>query len=164
MAEERDAAAPEEKNEQTQSGKKNLLIVIVIVVLAVALAGGGFAYFQFFKARPGEAEARKEERKDTKTGLIAIDPFVLNLAEQGRFLKVSMQFEITDVTQQQTVNEKMPQLRDAIITLVSSKSAEAVSSPEGKFQLKDEILLRANQAMGKGVVFQNLYFTEFVMQ
>jgi len=53
--------------------------------------------------------------------------------------------------------------RDAIITLVSSKSAEAVSSPEGKLQLKDELLLRANQSVGKDV-FKNLYFTEFVMQ
>jgi flagellar FliL protein len=164
MAEEKDAFASEEKTEQPKSGKKNLLIVIVIVVLALALAGAGFAYLQFFKAKPGAVENRKEEKKETKSALIAIDPFVLNLAEQGRFLKVSMQFEIADATQQQSVNEKMPQLRDAIITLVSSKSAEAVSSPEGKFQLKDEILLRANQAMGKGVVFRNLYFTEFVMQ
>jgi flagellar FliL protein len=88
---------------------------------------------------------------------------VLNLSERGRFLKVTMQFELTSAANQALVAEKTPQLRDAIITLVSSKSVEAVSSPEGKFQLKDELLLRANQAMGKDV-FKNLYFTEFVMQ
>jgi len=74
-----------------------------------------------------------------------------------------MQFELTDLVNQQVVTEKTPQLRDAIITLVSSKSAESVASPEGKLQLKDELLLRANQSVGKDI-FKNLYFTEFVMQ
>ncbi len=74
-----------------------------------------------------------------------------------------MQFEIDDPSNQPLVNERIPKLRDSIITLLSSKSAESVSGPEGKFQLKDELLLRTNQAMGKDV-FKNLYFTEFVMQ
>ena len=44
-------------------------------------------------------------------------------------------------------------------------SINAIASPEGKFQLKDEILFRANQVMGgEKEAFKNLYFTEFVMQ
>jgi flagellar FliL protein len=95
---------------------------------------------------------------------MALDPFVLNLAEPGRFLKVTMQIEIADAALQPAVETRIPQLRDAVITLVSSKSADSVSTPDGKFQLKDDLLLRANQAMGEGVTFKNLYFTEFVMQ
>lgn len=159
MAEEVDATAGQEKV-QNKSGRKGLLIVIIM--LAAAIGAGGFAYMQFSQSKGG-AEA-KEDKRPTKSALIALDPFVLNLAEHGRFLKVSMQLEIADAAQEPLVNEKIPQLRDAIITLVSSKSAESVSSPEGKFQLKDEILLRANQAVGGGVTFKNLYFTEFVMQ
>lgn len=151
--------APKETKPARQ-GSKNLIIVVLI--LLVALGGGAAAYVLVFNT--GTAESRKEEKKNTKTALIALDPFVLNLSEHGRFLKVTMQLEIADAAQQQSVAEKIPQLRDAIITLVSSKSAESVSSPEGKFQLKDELLLRANQAIGKAVMFKNLYFTEFVMQ
>jgi flagellar FliL protein len=41
----------------------------------------------------------------------------------------------------------------------------SISSPEGKFQLKDEILFRANQILGgEKDIIKNLYFTEFVMQ
>jgi len=48
---------------------------------------------------------------------------------------------------------------------VSSKSLNSISSPEGKFQLKDEVLFRANQIMGMDKdIFKNLFFTEFVMQ
>lgn len=162
MAEEKEKGEAEEAKEKpAKKGNKSLLIVIGILVLA--LAGGVAAYMQFAGGK-GKEEAKNQEKKPVaKTALIAIDPFVVNLAEQGRFLKVTMQFELGDVANQQIVTDKMPQLRDAIITLVSSKSADAVSSPEGKFQLKDDLLLRANQAVGKDI-FKNLYFTEFVMQ
>jgi flagellar FliL protein len=162
VAEKEDASQEEEKKQPARKGNKNLLIIIGIVVLS--LVGGVFAYMYFAGGKGKSEEARNEEKKaQVKTALIALDPFVVNLAEQGRFLKVTMQFELGDALNQPLVGEKTPQLRDAIITLVSSKSADAVSSPEGKFQMKDELLLRANQAIGKEI-FKNLYFTEFVMQ
>jgi flagellar protein FliL len=161
-AEKEEEGQEEEKKKPAKSGNKNLIIVVVILVLS--LAGGAFAYMHFAGGKGKSEEVKGEDKKSmVKTVLIALDPFVVNLAEQGRFLKVSMQFELGDALNQPQVAEKTPQLRDAIITLVSSKSADAVSSPEGKFQLKDELLLRANQAMGKDI-FKNLYFTEFVMQ
>lgn len=164
MAEEKDDAQPsEEKTTRVKKSNKNLFIVVGIIV--IALIGGIGAYALLFNNKGDEtaAEAKHELKKETKTSLIALDSFVLNLAEQGRFLKVTMQFEVADLANQQLVTDKVPQLRDAIITLVSSKSAETLSSPEGKLQIKDELLLRANQAVGKEV-FKNLYFTEFVMQ
>jgi flagellar protein FliL len=163
MAEEKDdAQSDEEKSTKPKKSNKSLFIVIGIIV--VALVGGIAAYSLLFsKGGESAAETKHELKKDTQTALVALDSFVLNLAEQGRFLKVTMQFEVTDKTDLPLVSERTPQLRDAIITLMSSKSAEALSSPEGKLQIKDELLLRANQAIGKDV-FKNLYFTEFVMQ
>ena len=162
MAEEKEDAPDEEKEVKSKRSNKSLFMVIGIIVLA--LIGGGVTYVLLTGGKGGSHEAKKEEeKKESKTSLIALDSFVLNLAEQGRFLKVTMQFELSDATNLQMVTEKTPQLRDAIITLMSSKSVESVSSPEGKLQLKDELLLRANQAVGKEV-FKNLYFTEFVMQ
>jgi flagellar FliL protein len=95
--------------------------------------------------------------------LIAMDPFILNLVDPGRHLKVNLQLELVDEKEEPKVKERIPKLRDIIIMLLSSKTLDAVSSPEGKFQLKDEILLRVNQAMEKEM-FKNVYFTEFVMQ
>ncbi len=156
MAEEEKEAATNEK----ASRKSNKGLFIIIAILTLAIAGGGAGYFFLIGGKTG---AEEEKKPETKSVLIGLDPFVLNLAEQGRFLKVTMQLELGDATLQPLIGDKTPQLRDAIITLVSSKSAEALSSPEGKFQIKDELLLRANQAIGKNA-FKNLYFTEFVMQ
>ncbi len=163
MAEEKENVQPDEET-AARSKKSNKSLFVVIGIIVIALAGGMAAYMLLFSNRGAHQDAKHEEKKETtKTALVALDSFVLNLAEQGRFLKVTMQFELADAANQQLVTEKTPQLRDAIITLVSSKSAESVSSPDGKLQLKDELLLRANQSVGKDV-FKNLYFTEFVMQ
>jgi flagellar FliL protein len=58
---------------------------------------------------------------------------------------------------------KTPQIRDAIITLLTSKTSDALISPEGKLQLKDEINIRINQVLGENSV-KNVYLTDFVMQ
>ena len=116
-------------------------------------------------ASKGAEEEVKKEEVHVKTSIISLDPFVLNLSDRGRYLKVTIQFEVSDDSLQEAVTDKTPQLRDTIITLVSSKSLSSISSPEGKFQLKDELLFRANRIMGmEKDVIKNLYFSEFVMQ
>jgi flagellar FliL protein len=151
----------EPQKETPPKGKKKMIIIIAGAIL-IFLVSGFFAYTMVIgkKLKSGETV---QEKESAKTELFALDPFVMNLADEGRFLKVSMQLEIADKSYHQIVADKIPNLRDAIIILVSSKTSESVSSPEGKFQLKDELLLRANQTVGKDV-FKNLYFTEFVMQ
>ncbi len=141
------------------------IIIIALIVLIIGLGSGFGAYTMFIgkKGKTVDATHEKSAKDAAKIELLALDPFVMNLAEQNRFLKLSVQFELADKAYQQMATEKIPLLRDAIIILVSSKSYTSVTTPEGKFQLKDEILLRANQAMGKDV-FKNLYFTEFVTQ
>ena len=166
MAEEKkDDVQPDDAAEQeTKTKKSNKSLFLVIGIIVLALAGGIGTYVLLAGGKGGSHESKKEDdKKEIKSALIALDSFVLNLAEQGRFLKVTMQFELADAANQQLVTDKMPQMRDAIITLMGSKSVESVSSAEGKLQLKDELILRANQAVGKDI-FKNLYFTEFVMQ
>jgi len=154
----------EEESKPKKKGKSKLLIIIIAAV--VLLGGGGFfAYTKFFaKPKPAEAEQQQQQQvKEEQPVLFALDPFVVNLSERGRFLKCTMQLELIDKSYEDLAKEKTPPIRDAIITLISSKTADSITTPEGKFQLKDEILMRANAAVGKDI-FKNVYFTEFVMQ
>jgi len=148
-------------------GKKkglNKLLVVLPLALAVTAAGGFYGY-TFLSHGRGKAGAGESSAKDDKGKpvLFSLDPFVVNLSEPGRYLKVTMQFEMPGDSNQALVTEKVPILRDTIITLIGSQSYEYVASPEGKLQLKDEIILRTNRAIGKEA-FRNLYFTDFVMQ
>ncbi len=163
MADERDEPQDETPEEsKKKSGNKKLLIIIIAA--SIVIGAGGFIGYKLLAAK-GDKEITNEAEVSRETEIFALAPFVLNLADQGRYLKVTIQFEIADKSLQDTVKAKTPQLRDTIITLVSSKSLNSIASPEGKFQLKDEVLFRVNQIMGKDKdVFKNLFFTEFVMQ
>ena len=143
----------------------NKMLIIIIVVVTVVLGAGGFIGYKLLAGGKEDHAEQKETKEMAQSEVIALDPFVLNLADHGRYLKVTIQFEISDKSMNDLVMSKTPQLRDTIITLVSSKSLNTISSPEGKFQLKDEVLFRANQIMGmEKDIFKNLYFTEFVMK
>jgi len=169
MEDERDdiqVETPEVKKSRKKRGNKKL--IIIIVAASIVFSAGGFAGYKLFASKSGGdawLAENKQETTNSKTAIVALDPFILNLSEYGRYLKVTIQLELTDKDTEEMVKQKIPQLRDTIITLVSSKSPGSISSPEGKFQLKDEILFRANQIMGpEKEAFKNLYFTEFVMQ
>jgi flagellar FliL protein len=149
-----------ESQENQKRGKTKLFIAAIVLV--VALGGAGFFGYTKFLKFPHNV-SKEEKSKEVKTVLFALDPLILNLREPERFLKLSAQFELVDPSYEPIVSNKVPQLRDMIITFVSSKSAESILTPEGKMHLKDEILLRANQVIGKNV-FSNVYFTEFVTQ
>jgi flagellar FliL protein len=150
---------------QKKSSKKMLIIIIAVAVLLVGGAAG--AYFLMFnkpKDEKTEAAAKKEEKKDDGVNF-PLDPFVVNLADQGanKFLKISVQLELSGTLVQEKAKSKVPQLRDAVITLLTSKSSDALMTPEGKLQLKDEINVRATQILGPNSV-KNVYLTDFVMQ
>jgi len=162
MADEKEEIQEELPEVPKKKGSKAILIIVLAA--SIVLGAGGFVGYKLLAGKKGES-ASEEKMVGGTTSIIALDPFVLNLSDRGRYLKVTIQFEVSDASLQTAVKSRTPQLRDTIITLVSSKSINSISSPEGKFQLKDEVLFRANQIMGmEKDVFKNLYFTEFVMQ
>lgn len=170
-----------------------IIIIAVLLVgligvggyLAVSMLGGK-------KAAKGGAEesapaaegehgggAPKEEAKGAEHGggggeaggegkmgvLVSLDPFIVNLASEGgkRYLKVVMQLEMARPDMTNEVTNRMPQIKDAIITVLSSKSAEELLTIEGKFRLKEQVLTRVNNLLTAGVV-KNVFFAEFVIQ
>lgn len=163
MADEKEE--PKEGEEASPPKKKGKGMLLIIIIVVVALAGGGGAFFFFKKAGgPAEKEQKKEEKKDEGV-MFPVDPFVVNLTDQSgsKFLKVSLQLELANPLLLEKAKAKNPQIRDAVITLLTSKSSETLVSPEGKLQLKDEVNIRANQILGENSV-KNVYLTDFVMQ
>jgi flagellar FliL protein len=154
----------QEEQPEVPNKKGSKAILIIVLSASIILGAGGLAGYKLLAGKQGDAVSEAKGMHEN-TSIIPLDPFVLNLSDRGRYLKFTIQFEVSDSSLQVAVKSKSPQLRDTIITLVSSKSINSISSPEGKFQLKDEVLFRANHIMGmEKNVFKNLYFTEFIMQ
>jgi flagellar FliL protein len=161
-----DEAKEEQLNEEEvkEPKKKKSKNLILLIIIAVAVLAGGTGAF-FFVTKSGGEKPKKEEAKVDEGVMFALDPFVVNLSDQSgnKFLKVSMQLELVGPAVMEKAKVKSPQLRDAIITLLTSKTSETLMSPEGKLQLKDEINIMVNQILGDNSV-KNAYLTEFVMQ
>ncbi len=153
-----------------KSGKGKLIIIAVIAFLI--LAAGGFLAYTMLMGGDEEAEGEEGQEEEVveevavEEGpgiLVEVPSFVVNLAEPGRYIKVDIQLEIGTIEDQELILQLEPKVRDAILILLTSKTIDSLSGPEGKFQLKDEILLRVNQTLGKDII-RNVYFTQFVIQ
>ncbi|ADU97407.1 flagellar basal body-associated FliL family protein [Thermovibrio ammonificans] len=167
--------AEEEKEKQGQEekkggGKKKLIILLVLLLL---LAGGGGAAYKFLvldkKAQSKEKQAQKiiEEIKATENVGVMFDlgTFVVNLADPDieRYLKVSIVLELKDQKVQQEAQKRLPEIKDAITTLLLTKKSSEIRTPEGIEFLKEEIAKRVNAILPLGGV-KNVYFTEFIIQ
>ncbi|KUJ96399.1 MAG: Flagellar basal body-associated protein FliL [Desulfonauticus sp. 38_4375] len=178
MAKKKDKKEEKSQEEPKKGGKLKL---IIIIVLALGLLGGGgfFAYKYFLAPKPATEEAKPEaskegEKKDTKeevqeeggpTEIYSLPAFIVNLADPlgRRYLKLSLDVEVKNQKVVEEVDKKLPQIKDAIILLLSSKSFNDIDSIEEKLALKNEIMSRLTQILGQDKVIR-VYFTEMVVQ
>lgn len=121
-------------------------------------------------AAPAKEEAHGEAASGHGGGkaapaqsMVTIPTFVVNLADPSgrRYLKISMDLEVKGAPE--PVQGSMSKIRDALLMLLSSKSAEDLAGAEGKITLRKDVADRINQVLGKPVVLR-VYFTDFVIQ
>ena len=74
-----------------------------------------------------------------------------------------MELELNADAVRVEIDRRMPQFKDTILTLLSSKTYEDVSSLEGKLQLRAEMISMLNRYLQSGSI-ENIYFTEFIVQ
>lgn len=149
----------------------------MIVILLVLLGGGGAgAYFVYFKPA-GETETKGKGKKakepepepaDEATGIVTLEPFVVNLADQGvsRFLRCNLSLLVENEEVAKEFSEKpveLARVRSAILELLSQQHADELVTPEGKDALKKAIVERAAQAVPEPQV-ADVLFSEFVVQ
>lgn len=163
----------EEVQEEPKKKRSPKLFIIIGVVVALLLGGAGGAYYFLFMGKSGTSGSHEDAAEDShgKKGAAVkganknLDPFIVNLTDaQGtRYLKAVMQLELSSGALGAELDEKMPMIRDDIISLLSSKSFEDISTEPGKRELKKAIIERINRSLQGGQVTR-VFFTEFVVQ
>lgn len=173
MAEEENKSNEEEEG-QTSSKKGFPTKIIVISLVALLIVGGGlFLWKMGVLAIPeGNTEIQdvvegkpKQANANNDIGPIhTLDTFIVNLIDQGRsYLKTRIELELDSENTIAEINRRLPQLRDKILTTLSSKSFDDISTLEGKYQLRAELIASLNQYLITGKV-TNIYFTDFIVQ
>jgi len=171
------AAAAGAEGAKANKGGKLPLILGLVVLLA---AGGAGAWF--FGLLPGGgateggehgagAGAAPAGEHGAGAGAAAVgsmkplDPFLANLADENtsRYLKMSLQVEFVDAEPPLAFDARLPQIRDVILTLVTSKTFADIRTPEGKERLREDVIDRINHVLSLEAV-KSVYFTEFIVQ
>ncbi|NBD21975.1 flagellar basal body rod protein [Aquabacterium fontiphilum] len=161
------AAPAAAQGEAPKKGSKKLIIIIA-AVLSVLLIGGGVGAFMLMKgghdeAAEGddaeladEAPARKKaappapKDKGAPPTFVPLDPFIVNLADRDveRFAQVGITLQIDNPKTAEEIKAYMPAIRNAVLLILSHKTAPELLTPEGKTKLADEISREAARAMG----------------
>jgi flagellar FliL protein len=93
------------------------------------------------------------------------EDLVVNLADPSgrRFVRVNLTI-VTDAeeTQEEIVRRK-PQIRDAVIKILRTKTVDKIREEEGIFSIRNEILTAIDEILPFGEV-TDVFFTEFVYQ
>lgn len=179
-----DAAAAEEKAPAPAPAFPMKLLIIISLVALVVGGGGAVVAVKFLGGASKGAEGAEEHKAeaspkaDSQSGaggkhgqaaapgvMFDLDPFIVNLADMPeiRYLKLTIKLEADNEGVAADLTARIPQIRDAVLVLLSSKDANAVRTTQGKFQLRDEITQRINGLLQKPGV-RSAYFTEFVVQ
>lgn len=170
-------AAPVEAEAPKKKGK--LLIIILAVVMVVLIGGGAGAYLLLSKpsadkkakADHGDeeevaAEDEEEAHDEHPPVYEKLDTFTVNLSDEA-YLQTEIQLLVADAKVQEKIKARMPEVRDSLIRLLSSKTSEELSQVEGKAKLAEEVQKSVNEVLGvrkksKGV--KKVLFAAFIIQ
>ena len=169
-----DAPAPPPKPSLFKS--KKMLIIGAAAALLLLAGGGGAAFMlsggeekpaQGEQAKESEAQVEEETASeeeeaegegDGKAGelpLVDVPPMIVNLRTtngQPRYLKIRFMIEAKSAEKAEKLKAKLPLIIDAYQPFLREMRPEDISGSAAVFRIKEEMLIRATQAAGKGMV------------
>jgi len=149
------------------------LLLGIIVVVQVGLAIGLTQFLIVPKLGVQDAGMEAGANPEAKPAdmpkmgvLVNLEDIVVTLASdpaKPRYLRININVEVPNQMVAEVVASRLPQLRDLVIMTLSDKTAEQISTPEGKKGLRDEIFRRMDEKMPEGTLM-NIYFSDLVVQ
>lgn len=141
------------------------VLLVVTVGLVVYFIGHNSSSTKIADAKQLEPSERQSSSRESLGPLVEIENFVVNIMdnERTRYLKAALTLEAIDKQTKEEIDQRKPQIRDAILFHVSNKKFREISDLQGKKQLRAELIHRINSLLSQGKV-RRIFFTEFVVQ
>lgn len=117
----------------------------------------------------GEKKGGHGEKKgghgEAQGSIVLMESVVVNLQgnERTHFLKVAPGLEVGSPETAAEIEERMPELRDLVISHFGSRGVDEVIGREGRERVKQALLADINGRLHAGQVL-NIYFSDFVVQ
>lgn len=161
--------APAAEGAEPKKSKKTLFIIIG-AALVLAAGGGGAMYFLTQgknNAAPQAAAAKPVASKPPV--FMSLETFTVNLQfdEGQQFLQANLTLQVGDQSQVDVIKLHMPQVRNRLLLLLSSKKPAEILTVEGKKKLASEIIDAMKEPFtpdGPKQDVTDVFFTSFVVQ
>ncbi|MCE7913518.1 MAG: flagellar basal body-associated protein FliL [Nitrosomonas sp. PRO4] len=157
-----------EKPSESGGGKnkKGLIMIILIATIAIGAGAGGTWYAM--KMMGGD-ESDPPKPKEKPTTFVDLDIFTVNLQPEvnNQYLQVGLTIKTRETSVVAEIKKQMPEIRNRILMLLSSKKAEEISGVAGKQQLSQQIVDEIRQSLSKTELQEEVLealFTSFVIQ
>ncbi len=173
-------AETENKTDETPKKKSKLPLILALVVILSAAGVGAFLFL-----KPKNKEEQIDESLFYKQALL--DTFIVNLMSNKHFLKVTIFIEYNPFALERwkkqylggghgggkadpfalppELAEKKIKLSHVVITTLSSKTADHLLKPEGKELLREELVMKLNEALDATEnIIVDVKFSEFIIQ
>ena len=116
-----------------------------------------------------EDEYEPARPKKIPTAFKELDVFTVNLQpeERNQYLQVGLTVKIRDTDVSLEIDKKMPEIRNRILLLLTSKTAADLSPLSGKQQLSGEIIDEIRKTLDSEMLREevmDVLFTSFVIQ
>lgn len=153
---------------EAQAGSKKKLILFSLLGLVLLLGGTGGALY-FTGVLGGSEEGDMAEHRPDPL-YVPIEPsFTVNFqGKRGpRFLQISVEAMTRDPGMEEVLNRHMPVIRNNLVMLFGSQSADDLRTREGKERLQAETLAEIQKVLAAetgDTGIEAVYFTSLVMQ
>lgn len=149
-----------------KKGKKGLIITLLVAIVAIGAGAGGAWYFM--KMSGGE-ETEPAQPKPKPTKFVDLDVFTVNLQpeENNQYLQVGLTIKARETEVIQEITKQMPDIRNRILMLLSSKKAAEIAGIQGKQLLSQQIVEEIKKSLGSEELqddIREVLFTSFVIQ
>jgi flagellar FliL protein len=134
-----EAAAPKKK------GKK---LILIGGVLVLALGGGGAGAWYFM--RPADPHAAKAE-PEKPAQFLPLESFTVNLVGQDgapQYLQAGLTLKLGHDVKVEAIKERMPEIRNRILLVLSAKKANELLPVAGKNKLAIELSDSISEILG----------------
>ena len=169
------------KDEAVAPAKGSRLYLALVILQSLLIVGLVVSYFLFLAPKDGGAKSGVDEASvDGGEGesteieeeglegerplgaIVPLDQYMVNLRDAG-YLKVRIQLELTEREVPLRFYAREVVMRDAVLTLLSTKTKDTLLTVDGKDSLRDELRVLLNEVLKKEMV-EKIYFTEFAVR
>lgn len=146
------------------------LKVVIMAVALVIVAAVGSAYITFLVFSRSNTEVAAIGQEQSKRGEFGpvhqVGEFTVNLmVPQGfspRFVRTGLVVEVSDKKCISELARRDPQIRDAVISILRTKTQEDIQGAAGMERLRRELTAAISDLVEGDIA--NVYFTELVVQ